>query len=413
MLLAAARRLGVARSVLALSLARMVDAASNSILIVVLPLYVLDVAAPLFGGLPGEVRVGLVISLYGALFAAAQPAGGWLADRLSRRGLILAGMGVMAVSAFGFVFAGSYLSVVGLRCLQGLAMALVIPATLVLVSDASEQHARGHAMGVYTTFRMIGFATGPLIGGLAVTYLGYGTAFHLSALSALLGAAVVLRSVPHDERPAPAPGARDGAAAEAGGAGPGATVLLLSLSSVLMAASLSMIATLEKELNDRLDQTPFWFGLAFSAFIVARLVFQIPAGRASDRLGRKPLIVAGLLALAPATALYAVASGPGEFLLLRMGQGVASAGIAAPAFAFAGDLAKGGRSPGRTMAWVSMGFGAGLAVGPILAGALAGYVGFAAPFYLVAGLSVLAALAFAVFAREAPRARPAPAAEPA
>jgi MFS family permease len=64
--------------------------------------------------------------------------------------------------------------------------------------------------------------------------------------------------------------------------------------------------------------------------------------------------------------------------------------VAAPAFALAGDLARKG-GEGREMAFVTMGFGLGLGVGPLLAGGLAGYVGFTVPFWVVGGLSLLAA----------------------
>ena len=43
------------------------------------------------------------------------------------------------------------------------------------------------------------------------------------------------------------------------------------------------------------------------------------------------------------------------------------------------------------MSFVTMGFGLGLGVGPLLAGTLAGYVGFRVPFYVVGALSVVAA----------------------
>ena len=52
-------------------------------------------------------------------------------------------------------------------------------------------------------------------------------------------------------------------------------------------------------------------------------------------------------------------------------SGFTTAGVAAPAFALAGDLARKG-GEGREMSYVTMGFGLGLGVGPLLAGALAG-----------------------------------------
>jgi MFS family permease len=84
---------------------------------------------------------------------------------------------------------------------------------------------------------------------------------------------------------------------------------------------------------------------------------------------------------------------------VRIVQGIATAAVAAPAFALAGDLAPAG-SEGREMSFVTMGFGLGLGAGPLLAGWLAGYLGFAVPFYVVGALSALAAFAVWRFARE-------------
>ena len=52
------------------------------------------------------------------------------------------------------------------------------------------------------------------------------------------------------------------------------------------------------------------------------------------------------------------------------------------------------------MSFVTMGFGLGLGVGPLLAGGLAGYVGFEVPFYVVGGLSLIAAGLVWVWAEE-------------
>ena len=75
--------------------------------------------------------------------------------------------------------------------------------------------------------------------------------------------------------------------------------------------------------------------------------------------------------------------------MLRLVQGLATAGIAAPAFALAGDLAKSG-GEGRQMSVLTLGFGLGIAVGPLLAGIL-GVVGLELPFVLGGLLSLAAA----------------------
>jgi MFS family permease len=171
------------------------------------------------------------------------------------------------------------------------------------------------------------------------------------------------------------------------------------LSTIIMASSLSMISALETEFNRRLSQTAIGFGIAFSATTLARLLVQIPIGRLSDRIGRKGLIVAGLLALAPLTLLFGFVTTTLQLIGLRLLQGVATAGVAAPAFALAGDLARRG-GEGKDMSFVTMGFGLGLGVGPLLAGGLAGYVGFQAPFFVVGCLSLVAAGLVWLWAKE-------------
>ena len=75
-----------------------------------------------------------------------------------------------------------------------------------------------------------------------------------------------------------------------------------------------------------------------------------------------------------------------QFVIVRLVQGVAAAGIAAPAFAVAADLAKSG-GEGRQMSIITMGFGLGISFGPLLAGLLADF-SIELPF-IIAGLLTL------------------------
>ena len=109
-------------------------------------------------------------------------------------------------------------------------------------------------------------------------------------------------------------------------------------------------------------------------------------GRLSDRYGRKPFIIGGLILLAPVTAMLGFAHSATELIILRLIQGLASGGVAAPAFAIAADMAKEG-GEGRQMSIVTMGFGLGVALGPLLAGVLAVY-SFTLPF-IIGGLICL------------------------
>ncbi len=379
----------------------MADALGNSLLIIILPLYIAEQPSTWLD-LPTELQVGLVISIYGFLFAFAQPFSGTLSDRAGKRKpFIIAGLALMALSTLGFMVVRRYVWILALRCLQGLGVAMIIPSVLALVSLATEKRTRGNAMGVYSTFRMIGFATGPLLAGFLLVYSGFNATFLVGAAFLVVAILLVHFTVhEHAEEDVPKPTPKIGDLT-----GPGESILptptnlVLMFTTVVMASSLSMISALENEFNARLSQTALGFGVAFSALTVARLLVQIPLGRLSDRIGRKKLIVTGLLAMAPLTILFGYVTTTLQLIVVRLAQGVASAAIAAPAFALAGDLARKG-GEGREMSFVTMGFGLGLGVGPLIAGALAGYVGFEVPFYVVGGLSILAALGVGWWAEE-------------
>ena len=92
--------------------------------------------------------------------------------------------------------------------------------------------------------------------------------------------------------------------------------------------------------------------------------------------------------MAPATALLGLVGSTFQLTGLRLVQGLASAGIAAPAFALVADLSQSG-GEARQMSIVTMGFGLGIATGPLIAGLLA-VLFFELPF-LVGGLLTLIA----------------------
>jgi MFS family permease len=168
-----------------------------------------------------------------------------------------------------------------------------------------------------------------------------------------------------------------------------AGIVGLGLATFVMASSFSMMTTLEAQFNARLQQTAIGFSIAFSALMVSRLIFHIPLGRLSDHIGRKPLIIGGLLLMAPATILLGLAGTTLQLTGVRLFQGLASAGIAAPAFALAADLSQAG-GEGRQMSIITMGFGLGLALGPLLAGVLV-LAFFELPFLVGGLLSVVGA----------------------
>jgi MFS family permease len=131
-----------------------------------------------------------------------------------------------------------------------------------------------------------------------------------------------------------------------------------------------------------------WFGLQFAAVTIANVLLQVPVGQASDRIGRRPFLLSGFVLLVPTTLLQGIVTDPIVMTLVRLAQGVAVACVFAPSLALAGDLAREGES-GTTLSVLTMGFGFGIALGPLASGWLVGF-GFVVPFAVGAGLAVVA-----------------------
>jgi len=250
-------------------------------------------------------------------------------------------------------------------------------------------------MGIYTTFRMLGLSIGPLLGGALFDSFGFNASFYAGAGFILIGVLLVQIWVKDVvvEKPPEQQKIRiiDPKLLSAG-------IIAAGFATFVMAAAFTMMVTLEKQFNTRLNINAFQFSLAFSSLLFTRFIFQVPLGKLSDRIGRKPLIIAGLIFMAPATALLGIVISNAQLIGVRLFQGLASAAIAAPVFAVAGDLAKAG-GEGRQMSIVTMGFGLGIALGPLIAGALA-VVSFELPFIIGAVLSLIGALVVFIYVPE-------------
>jgi predicted MFS family arabinose efflux permease len=132
-------------------------------------------------------------------------------------------------------------------------------------------------------------------------------------------------------------------------------------------------------------------GLAFGAFAVTALVLRPFAGRLSDTVGRRPLLLGGALLCAAAMLMTAAVQSLALVVLLRLTLGVAEAAFFVASFAAVADLAPASRL-GEALSYNSLGLYLGLALGPPLGEVLVRTVGFGAAWSAAAVLALLAAV---------------------
>lgn len=170
---------------------------------------------------------------------------------------------------------------------------------------------------------------------------------------------------------------------------------------------ISMVSPLLPVYAERLGATGIWIGLTFSIFAVTQTIFGPFAGRWSDRWGRKPFIVAGLLLYFVAALGYLTATTFWHVLAFRALSGTGTSLIFSVARAYIGDLVP-PRHEGRWFGVFATADIIGFGVGPVLAGAIRQVWGFDAVFIGMAALMASSATIVAVLLPARARRRGAP-----
>lgn len=130
--------------------------------------------------------------------------------------------------------------------------------------------------------------------------------------------------------------------------------------------------------------TPMTIGLAIGAYGLTQALLQIPFGMLSDRIGRKPVILGGLILFAVGSVIAANANGIHGIILGRVIQG--SGAIAAAVMALTADLTR-EQVRTRAMAGIGISIGMAFALALVLGPALAHWLGLDGIFWFTALLA--------------------------
>src|SRR5262249_15916906 len=148
-------------------------------------------------------------------------AAGSLADRLGRKGMLLAGLGVFGASSLAGAFATTTGQLIAARAVMGLGAAMMFPATLSLLTNvftARRERPRaiglggaggggggGWGVGRGGARAGGGIAVGPIAGGWLLEQFWWGAIFVFMAPVAAVVAALVAWKVPPSRDPRPPP----------------------------------------------------------------------------------------------------------------------------------------------------------------------------------------------------------------
>ncbi|MDP7704850.1 MFS transporter [Mycobacterium sp. TY815] len=152
---------------------------------------IVNVALPTLNSALGASTRGLqwIVDAYNLAFAALVLAGGTVGDKFGRRGTLIAGLALFALSSAGAALCTTTGSLIAMRVVMGVASALIYPTTLAIITDTfREPRQRAVAIGLWGAVTGLGVAIGPILGGALLEVFWWGSLFLALAPIALAAA---------------------------------------------------------------------------------------------------------------------------------------------------------------------------------------------------------------------------------
>lgn len=363
------------------------------LIIPLLPIYISSKGASKF-------QLGIIFSGFSFTQFLVQPFFGSLSDRIGRKPLLIAGLALYSAITFLYAFAESFSMLFFLRLMHGIGAGMIWPPMTALIIDLAPPERRAEALGFQSGVEMTGFTIGPILGGVFYSLGGIRLPFILCGglifVNFLLTKILLIekRSLVNIDLPRRNWKERYGF-----------SFLKLTTVKALCYAAFyetymwGTLATLLPLIAGGRGIGPAKVGILFSAYYIAFSLVQFFAGKWSDRIGRKKLIVYGFFIYGLTVSLIPIVWDMRSLVMVLAAAG-ASLGFYSPSIrATIADLAQAdirGSNLGIFFTARMIGF----MIGPPLSGLLAQNFGFIAPFVLVSLGIISGAIAVSHFMHE-------------
>ncbi|GGI63905.1 MFS transporter [Limosilactobacillus caviae] len=164
-------------------------------------------------------------------------------------------------------------------------------------------------------------------------------------------------------------------------------IIVILFCEFLICLGMSLIFPVEPFIKNEYHFTAFDMGVMSSLFAFVQFIASPIVGRISDKLGRKPMLVWGLLIFAIAEFVFALAQHLWVFDLSRAVDGLSAAMFVPTSMALAADITS-EKDRAKVIGWLSAAFSGGLILGPGLGGMLA-HVNYKFPFWIAGILGLI------------------------
>jgi MFS transporter, DHA1 family, multidrug resistance protein len=337
-------------------------------------------------------RIGLIVSVSTLTGVFLKLPSGALSDIYGRRLLLRIGVVAFGLPPFLYPFITDSDALTLLRFLHGLATAIFAPSALATVAELYRER-RGAALGTYTACTQSGALLGPFIGGYLIYAAGFQTVFVVAGIFGCAG--MVLFYSLHLDVATPQSSTKGfgvvlsemwkGFAVVARNK----IVLITSMTDAAkMIANGALMAFLPLY-GVSVGLNAGEVGLLFSVQSFTSFFAKPVMGRVSDRVGRQPLILIGLLICAgtfvciPQSSMFAV------LVILSAGFGFGEAVVSSSSSALVADSSE-FKTLGAGMGMQGTIMDIGHASGPLLACLLIANLSYGQAFAIIAGIQLAA-----------------------
>ncbi|MDO5535589.1 MAG: MFS transporter [Propionibacteriaceae bacterium] len=375
-------RVAVPREIWVLVVAAFVIALGFGIIAPILPQY----AASFDVGVAAASAIVTVFALTRMVFA---PGAGLLIGRFGERWMYIAGLAVVAISSFLCAIAAGYWDLLLWRGLGGIGSVTFTVSSMGLIVRLAPPTARGRTSALYGSAFLLGNIIGPILGTF-LAVLGYRIAFAIyggTVVLALLVVLVFLREAPRD------PAVTD--------VRPRMTLNEAMALPHYRALLVSGFANGWATFGVRIALVPLlaahvptigapMAGIALTLMAVGNVIAQQFTGRMVDALGRRPVLMVGLLITGVTTLVFGWSTSLPVFLGLSVLTGVGASMIQPASQAMLADIIGADRNGGQALSTFSMSTDLGSIAGTLLAGLIADVFGFGWAFFLTGCMLLLA-----------------------
>src|SRR5437867_10925300 len=368
----------------------------------VLPTFAADL-----GALPELIGIIVAASTITGVFFKL-PAGA-LSDVLGKKRMMVLGALFFALPPFLYPFVHDAWSLLALRFVHGFATAIFSPVASAYVAGLAER-GRGARLGWFSSANDIGATAGPLIGGFVLYFTASYSVTYLTVGALGVLTFIVVLLLPDLER---------AAAREAKTFAARAAEFRQGVAEVFKTPPIFVAAGIEAVMylgyGAFLGFLPIYakkvglneaeIAIVLGTQLATAVVVKPIGGGLCDGLGRKAVIIIGLLLCAAALPLIFRSEDFVTFVIVGPIFGLGIAAVCRVAHALIADLAS-ARRLGAAMGVFGTIWDIGEAAGPMIAGFLIGGLGYAATFDVLAGITAAVTVGLIALVRDPKRARP-------